>query len=300
MSNVSMKFGLSSGMRGLLNRAEKSVVYALHRASSDAISAVTNYVNVYPPERPDQTYARTFTFANSWWTNVEFPNHGTGNQSIELTIGNDATSPGGRGYAVYVVGPWSGPLQQATIHRRRWPTISGLKREVSPLVQSIFRDAIFQEMRKMVGYDSKASLLSKGFSKEQTRPDYWWDKEADEGINQRSMRQKIEARHLKRQLTSGKRMGGRAKMESRQKKLENYLASDPNRRERHLSEAQKANVEIRKRESQMTYPPQNPRPSASVGKILKSVLSSRQSIRGGDEAYTAKTRAAYDKAKGKK
>ena len=300
MSNVSMKFGLSSGMRGLLNRAEKSVSVALQKAAPDAISAVTNYISVYPPERPNQSYERTFTFAHSWWTDVEFPNHGTGNQSIELTIGNDATSPGGRGYAAYVVGPWSGPLQQAMIHRRRWPTISGLKREVSPLVQSIFRDAIFQEMRKMVGYDSKASVLRKGFSEEQTRPDYWWDKEADEGINQRSMRQKIEARHLKRHLLPGKRMGKRVNMENRQKKLQNYLASDPNRRERHLSEAQKANVEIRKRESQMTYPPQNPRPSASVGKILKSVLSSRQSIRGGDEAYTAKTRAAYDKAKGKK
>jgi hypothetical protein len=49
----------------------------------------------------------------------------------------------------------------------------------------------------------------------------------------------------------------------------------------------------------MTYPPQKPRASVSVGKAITSALKARESIRSGDESYTAKTRSAYDKAKGK-
>ena len=151
----------------------------------------------------------------------------------------------------------------------------------------------------MVGDSSRRALLSKGFDKAQTRIDYWWDKESDEGFNQRSMRQKIEARHAKRNLTSGKKMSKQKQMEQRRKKLDAFLDGAPNRRERHLADAQRSNVETRKRESQMTYPPQKPRASVSVGKAITSALKARESIRSGDESYTAKTRSAYDKAKGK-
>lgn len=302
MSNVSMKFGLSSSMRGLLNRAGKSVEDALSKAAPDAVRAVTDYISVYPPERPKQTYQRTYRLLTGWWNTIEFLNKGSKQQTLAITIGNDASDHRpGRAYGGYVVGPWSGPIQQANIHRRRWPTISGMKREVSPLVQSIFRDAIYQEMRFLSRNKPTAMVDQMGFDRSMTNPDYWFDLEAGEGARQRQIRKKIDSTHSRRGFVRGSRI---KKMEIRNKRvkaLKNTLMEDaPNRRDRHLSDIQRAHMEARERESLMTYPPTNPRKSPSAKGALSRAMKTREAIRHGDEAYSAMTRTAHDKDKRKK
>lgn len=67
-------------------------------------------LRIYPPERPDQTYARTFTLKDS----VEIESLPTGYHILV-----DPISPEGVAYGEYVLGDYNGQ-GQAWMHVGRW------------------------------------------------------------------------------------------------------------------------------------------------------------------------------------
>lgn len=111
----------------------KEYTKALQRGMSDATKIVMQEAQVYPPQRPNQKYIRTYKLRRSW-NNRRIRITPSGVEGVIYSNSNDAP------YNAYV----QHPRFQAWMHKGRWQTTDDIARKRSKDVAKAIEDKIRQ------------------------------------------------------------------------------------------------------------------------------------------------------------